>query len=259
MGRNTPRVRIVGRGRAGSSLALALASAGWEVAPVVRRGDDVSGAAAGVDLLVLAVPDGAITNVARSVRVVPTTVVAHLAGSRGLDALAPHPRRAGLHPLVPLPSAAVGAERLRGAWYGVAGDPLVDDVVETLDGHSFSVSDEHRGVYHAAASIAANHLVALMGQVERVAATADVPFEAYVDLARAALDDVTRMGPAGALTGPVARGDHATVRRHLRALGRRERRAYRAMADAARVLVDQRFARRSQMDPGSGSRNRRDG
>lgn len=256
MGRSTPTVRIIGKGRAGSSLAMALSNAGWEVAPVLSRDDDVSEAAVGVDVLVLAVPDGAIANVARNVGVVATTVVAHLAGSLDLDALAPHPRRAALHPLVPLPSASVGADRLRGAWYGVAGDALVDAVVEALDGRSFIVGDEHRALYHAAASIAANHLVALMGQVERVAATAGAPFEAYVDLARAALDDVSRMGPAAALTGPVARGDHATLRRHLRALDTSERRAYRAMADAARLLVDEGFEPRPQSELGSQSRDR---
>jgi predicted short-subunit dehydrogenase-like oxidoreductase (DUF2520 family) len=104
----------------------------------------------------------------------------------------------------------------------------------------FEVEDENRAAYHAAASIAANHLVALMGQVQRVGFAAGVPFEAYLDLARAALDDVADLGPVAALTGPVARGDEATVRRHLKALPPAERKAYRAMADAARTLVEER-------------------
>lgn len=233
-------VRIIGPGRAGTSLALALTNAGWDVAPMLKRGDPVAGAARGIDLLVLATPDAAIRDVAREVEPVPDTVVVHLSGSLGLDVLAPHERRAGLHPLVALPNPDVGAKRLVGAWFAVAGDPLVRRLADAMYGRVFTVDDDNRAAYHAAASIAANHLVALMGQVQRVGFAAGVPFEAYLDLARAALDDVAELGPVAALTGPVARGDEATVRRHLRALPPPERKAYRAMADAARTLVEER-------------------
>jgi predicted short-subunit dehydrogenase-like oxidoreductase (DUF2520 family) len=233
-------VRIIGPGRAGTSLALALTNAGWDVAPMLKRGDPLAGAAQGIDLLVLATPDAAIRDVAGEIAPVPETVVAHLSGSLGLDVLAPHERRAGLHPLVALPTPDVGAKRLVGAWFAVAGDPLIRRLAEAMYGRVFTVDDENRAAYHAAASIAANHLVALMGQVQRVGFAAGVPFEAYLDLARAALDDVANLGPVAALTGPVARGDEATVRRHLRALPPPERKAYRAMADAARTLVEER-------------------
>jgi predicted short-subunit dehydrogenase-like oxidoreductase (DUF2520 family) len=232
-------IRIVGPGRAGTSLALALTRRGWKVAPMLGRTDDLAGAAGDVDLLVLATPDAAIAEVARAVEPVASTVVAHLSGSLGATALAPHERRATLHPLVALPTPELGAKRLVGAWFAVSGDPLVRQVVEALYGRAFEVADDQRVAYHAAACIAANHLVALMGQVERVADQAGVPFRAYLDLARAALDDVEDLGPVDALTGPVARGDEATVRRHLRTLPRAERRAYRAMADAARTLAAQ--------------------
>lgn len=235
-------VRVVGPGRAGSALSTALAAVGWTVAEPVRRGGDVVGAAEGVDLLVLATPDAVIAEVAAAVRPVATTVVAHLAGSLGLDVLAPHPRRAAVHPLVSLPDAEVGARRLRsGAWFAVAGDPpealaLVEALVADLGGRSFTVADADRAAYHAAAAIASNHLVALLGQVERVAAGAGVPLEAYLDLVRVTLDNVAEMGPAAALTGPVARGDWATVERHLAALPEDERPAYEAMVAQARRL-----------------------
>ena len=86
--------------------------------------------------------------------------------------------------------------------------------------------------------IASNHLVALLGQVERVAAAAGVPLEAYLDLVRATLDNVAELGPAAALTGPVARGDWATVDRHLAALDPSEHEAYGAMVALARRLVE---------------------
>jgi predicted short-subunit dehydrogenase-like oxidoreductase (DUF2520 family) len=231
-------VRIIGPGRAGTSLALALTNRGWEVAPMLARDDDLRRAAHDVDLLVLATPDAAIKEVARVVEPVETTVVAHLSGSLGLKVLAPHTRRAGLHPLVSLPNPDRGSKRLVGAWFAVVGDPLVRQVVDALYGRAFTVRDDQRAAYHAAASIAANHLVALLGQVERIAETADVPVEAYLDLARDALENVADLGAADALTGPVARGDEATIRRHVRALPTEERRAYRAMVAAARRLLE---------------------
>lgn len=235
------RLRVVGPGRAGGALSLALDRAGWDVAGPLGRGDDLAGAAEGVDLLVLAVPDGAVAEVAAAVRPVPSVVVAHLAGSLTLDVLAPHPRRASVHPLVALPSAEVGAERLAvGAWFAVAGDPLAGQVVTDLGGTAIEVADEHRVAYHAAAVIASNHLVALLGQAQRVADAAGVPLEAYLDLVRATVENVAELGPEAALTGPIARGDEATVARHLAALDPAEREAYEAMAEAARELVRRR-------------------
>ena len=235
-------VRIIGPGRAGTSLALALTNAGVDVAPMLGRDDDVSGAAHGVDVLVIATPDAAIADVAKVVEPDPATVVVHLAGSLGLGVLEPHARRASLHPLVALPTPDVGARRLVGAWFAVTGDPAARTLVDAVYGRAIRVVDEHRAAYHAAASIAANHLVALMGQVQRVSAEAGVPFEAYLDLARAALENVADLGPAAALTGPVARGDDVTVQRHLDALPADERPAYEAMANAARRLARERPA-----------------
>jgi predicted short-subunit dehydrogenase-like oxidoreductase (DUF2520 family) len=231
------RLRVIGQGRAGGSLAAALAGVGWEVEPLLGRGDELRAAAQGVDLLVVATPDPAIADVAADVEPVDSTVVAHLAGALGLDVLEPHPRRGGLHPLVALPDAATGAQRLGdGAWFAVAGDPLVEQVVADLGGHAFSVADADRTRYHAAAVIASNHLVALLGQVERVAPEG-VPVEAFLGLVRGTVDNVERLGPAAALTGPVARGDWATVERHLAALPDEERPAYEALAEAAKRLV----------------------
>jgi predicted short-subunit dehydrogenase-like oxidoreductase (DUF2520 family) len=236
-------VRIVGPGRAGTSLALALTNAGWDVAPMLGRRDLVSGAAHGVDLLVLATPDDAIREVARAVEPDETTVVAHLAGARGLEVLTPHRRRAAVHPLISLPTPELGARRLVGGWFATAGDPLAGEVVDALHGRAFTVEDRDRATYHAAAVIASNHLVALLGQVERLAGWVGVPFEAYLDLATDTLANVAELGPAAALTGPAARGDEATLRRHLRALPVDERKAYRGMIDAARRLAELRDAR----------------
>jgi predicted short-subunit dehydrogenase-like oxidoreductase (DUF2520 family) len=229
-----PTLRVVGPGRAGSSLSRALAEAGWTVREPVHRGGDVAGAAVGVDLLVIATPDAAVAEVAAAVDPVADSVVAHLAGSLGLEVLGAHERRAAIHPLRSIPTTDTD---LRGAWFAVAGDPLAGAVVDSLGGHRVQVDDAGRAAYHAAACIASNHLVALLGQVERVAATAGVPLDAYFDLVRQTVDNVADLGPSAALTGPVRRGDAATIARHLDALDPRERPAYEALADAARRLV----------------------
>lgn len=200
------------------------------------RHDDLAPAGRGADAVIIATPDDAILDVAGALP--PTdAVVIHLSGSRGLSELAGHRRVAALHPLVSLPDPATGAERLRGAWFATAGDPSVEQIVRALDGRSFEVADENRAGYHAAAVIASNHLVALLGQAERVTAIAGVPFDAILDLAEGSLANVRSLGPAAALTGPAARGDEATIRRHLAALGDDEAASYQALAAEARRLA----------------------
>ena len=236
-------LRLIGPGRAGLSLAGALDAAGWEVLAPLARGDDLRGAARDVDVLVIAVQDAAVGRVAHEVAPVPTTTVVHLAGSLTLDVLRPHQERASVHPLVALPDPVLGAARLSsGAWFGVAASSAgaastVHAMVDALDGHPVPVADAVRPMYHAAACIASNHLVALLGQAERVAAHAGLPLAAYLDLVRATVENVADLGPAGALTGPVARGDWDTVAAHRRALAPDELAAYDAMAAAAARLA----------------------
>ena len=227
-------VRVIGPGRAGLSLARGLDKAGWRVLDVLGRGDDVASAAAGADLLVIATPDDAIAGVAASVAPADGCVVAHLAGALGLDVLAPHARRASVHPLRSLPTPSTD---LAGAWFAIAGDALAGELVADLDGRLVAVDDAARTAYHAAAVMASNHLVALLGAVERVAAEAGVPLDAFLDLVRGTVDNVELLGPEGALTGPVARGDWDTVARHLEALPLDERTTYSALTQAAKRLV----------------------
>jgi predicted short-subunit dehydrogenase-like oxidoreductase (DUF2520 family) len=234
-------------------LAFALGRAGWDVAGLLGRADDISCAAEGVDLLVISTPDDAIAGVAASVRSTSTTAVVHLSGALGLDVLAPHPRRGGLHPLVPLPDPVVGSDRLAsGITFAVAGDPLSYEVVACLGGHAVVLDDRDRPLYHAAACIASNHLVALLGQVERVAEGAGLPLEVFLGLARSALDDVARVGPRRALTGPAARGDVATLARHREAIPAGERPGY----DAGVALAVRLAGRGDTGEPASSVRAR---
>jgi len=235
--------RVIGPGRAGRSLTAALTAAGgYESRGALGRGEPLTAAAADVDLLVIATPDDEIARVAAAVAPVGTTVVIHLSGSMGLEVLGAHPRRGSLHPLVPLPTAEIGSRRLRsGITFAVAGDPLTHRLASALGGRAIEVDDGNRATYHAAATIAANHLVSLVGQVERVAATAGLPLDAFAGLMRAATDDALALGPRQALTGPAVRGDWETVERHRTALSampghRTELAAYDAMVGLARRL-----------------------
>ena len=230
--------RIIGPGRAGGALATALSDAGWRIDGPLGRDHDPAAATTGARVVLLAVPDGAVAGLAASLAP-GEAVVAHVAGSLGLDVLVPHERVASVHPLVSLPDAGIGALRLAGAWFAVAGDPVATEIVAALGGRPVEVADEDRATYHAAAAVAANHLVALLGQVERLARQVGVPLEAYLDLARGALANVAEVGPAAALTGPVARGDRATVARHLAAIPEDERTAYAVLAECAQRLVDE--------------------
>ena len=110
-------------------------------------------------------------------------------------------------------------------------------MVDDLGGKAFEVADAHRAAYHAAAVVASNHLVALLGQAERIGATAGVPLAAFLDLVRSTVDNVAELGPAAALTGPASRGDEATIQRHLEAIEPAERAAYETLAQEARRLA----------------------
>jgi predicted short-subunit dehydrogenase-like oxidoreductase (DUF2520 family) len=256
-GEKAGALALVGPGRAGTAVVTALAAAGWRVAAVAGRAPDapsteaaaarfgapalpVADAGRDADLVVIATPDAAIGEVATALApaVRPDALVVHLSGARGVDALGAVPARTGaLHPLQTLPSAEAGAARLAGAWCAVAGDPQVAELARQLGMRPIAVADEDRAAYHAAACIAANHLVALLAQVEQVA---PVPLEAFLPLIRAAVDNVADFGAAAALTGPVARGDVETVRSHLGALTDADRDAYLALARRAYALSGRR-------------------
>ena len=97
--------------------------------------------------------------------------------------------------------------------------------------------EDGRAVYHAAAVVASNHLVALCAQVERLAAAVDVPPSVYWELLARSFDNVRAVGATTALTGPAARGDHATLAAHVEAMDEAEVPLYLALADAAAALA----------------------
>jgi predicted short-subunit dehydrogenase-like oxidoreductase (DUF2520 family) len=258
-------VALIGPGRAGTTIALGLLAQGWTVTAVAGRAPDaatttaaasslasrparLSDVASGAALVIVATPDRAIepTLLAAEPAIESGALVIHLAGARGLDvfedlsAKRADVRVGALHPLQSFPTTTAGLERLAGSWASVAGDPEVTEIARALGLRPFELADSDRTRYHAAAVVASNHLVALLGQVERLAASCNVPFEAFAPLAISSLENAFGLGPDVALTGPVARGDLGTVADHLRALDPAERDAYRALAREAGRLTGRR-------------------
>lgn len=249
---------LVGPGRAGTTVAAALARRGWTPLAIAGRSPDTPSTRAGAallgapavavadvgrdaDLVIIATPDASIAGVAAALApgVRAGALVLHLSGACGLDELGklqasrPDVEVGSLHPLQSLPSPEIGAARLAGSWCAIEGPDSVERLAVSLGLRPFRVAPAQRAQYHAAATVASNHLVALLGQAMRIAGTAGIPPEALLPLVRASVENVDALGPAGALTGPVARGDADTVARHLAALPPGERASYRALAREA--------------------------
>jgi predicted short-subunit dehydrogenase-like oxidoreductase (DUF2520 family) len=216
----TPPLRcaVIGAGRLGHALAAALRDGGLTVDGPLGRGADPE-----ADAVLLTVPDAEIEAAAAALTPGRARFVGHCSGATALAPLAGR-EAFSLHPLMTVPEG--GAAPFAGAGAAIAGStPEALQVAETLADllgmRSVEVADEDRAAYHAAASIAANFLVTLEGAAERLAATTGVPRELLVPLARAALENWAEQGAERALTGPVARGDEATIARQRAAIEER--------------------------------------
>lgn len=174
---------------------------------------------AGVDLVLLAVPDGQIAVAASAIT--PGPLVGHLSGATGLTPLGARDAFS-LHPLLAVTGPDTSFEGGYAAIDGTGPVALVtaEKLAASLGLRTFRVASADRTAYHAAASVAANFLVTIEDLAERLAASAGVPREALVPLVRGALEAWASDG-AAALTGPIARGDDATVAAQRAALASR--------------------------------------
>jgi predicted short-subunit dehydrogenase-like oxidoreductase (DUF2520 family) len=235
--RELDSIAVVGAGRLGTALAAALRAAGLDVRGPLGRGEPPGDAG----IVLLCVPDAEIAAAAATIP--PGPLVGHCSGATGLDILTGR-EAFGLHPLM---TVAAGADPavLQGAGAAIAGTSpralaIAMALAKAAGMTPTSVSDVDRAAYHAAASIASNFLVALEGAAERIAATANVDREMLVPLARAAVENWASRGAVNALTGPIARGDEATVARQRAAVAERAPDLlplFDALADATRALA----------------------
>jgi len=269
------RLWIIGAGRLGLALGLQLQRAravralaysgrrhgapdhplfhGFEPFASYRAG--CASPPAGVDGVLIAVPDDAIAGVVMEMthlHLPPSLPVLHASGSLSLDVLAPlaalgHPV-AGMHALAAIADPVEGADRLTGATFGVEGDgaarALAERLVRACRGRVLAIRPGGKALYHAAAVFASNYAVALLSVAGRLMDEAGVPAAdarpALAALAAGAVENVAVRGPANALTGPVARGDAATVERHLARLSGADRDLYCLLGLEALKLAEAR-------------------
>jgi len=199
-----------------------------------------------VGVVVLAVRDDAlgalVEDLARSGGIGRGHVVLHLSGALTRALLAPladaGAATGSMHPLMTVSlEPADAARHFRGAAFVLEGDleavGVADALVRRLGGVPLTLAPEAKPLYHAGAVFASNYLVTMLAEALRLLGEAGIGHEAalaaLLPLARATLDNVAAAGPAGALTGPIARGDAATLRRHLSALPHRDAELYRAV------------------------------
>jgi predicted short-subunit dehydrogenase-like oxidoreductase (DUF2520 family) len=206
------RAHVIGAGRAGSAIAARLRERGLELSE------------ASPELVLLCVPDRAIAEVAAAIS--PGPWVAHVSGATPLATLDPHVRRFSVHPLQTF-TRARGAEQLDGAFAAITADTGEAREVglwlaRTLGLEPFTLADSKRVAYHAGAAIASSYLVTLRRAAGSLLEAAGAPPEALDPLMRRTIENRFE------LTGPIARGDWATVDAHVTAI-RAERPELEAM------------------------------
>jgi predicted short-subunit dehydrogenase-like oxidoreductase (DUF2520 family) len=264
-------VGVVGAGRAGTAMAVALARAGHAVVAAsavsqasldrmrrslpgvpVERPEQVVAAA---DLVLLTVPDDALAGLASGLAATGAPLsgrlIAHASGRYGLAVLEPAVRRGALplalHPVMTFTGRPDDADKIVGSSFGVtAPEPLrlvAESLVVEMGGDPVFIAEEHRSLYHAALANAANHLVTLVTASADLLRLAGVPEPARMlgPLLGAALDNALSLGDA-ALTGPVARGDADTVAEHVRAISVAYPAALGAYLAMARLTADRALA-----------------
>ena len=218
------RIHVIGSGRVGLAVGDRLVERGLAVGAEEPQ------------LVLLCVPDGAIRSVARTVE--PGPWVAHVSGATPLSALDPHERRFSLHPLQTFRLGG-GAGQLDGAWGAVTAETeearaTAVWLAETLGLRPFDLADEARTLYHAGAVFASNYLVTIERAAARLVEAAGVPREALAPLIEGTIANGFE------LTGPVARGDWATVQAHRDAIRASQpdlERLYEVLAEATAVLA----------------------
>ena len=256
------RIGLIGSGRVGVPMAAALGRAGHRVVAttaisqkskervgamlsgvLVKKPHDVS---EGVDLLLLAVPDDVLPELVSGLvstgAITPGQMVVHTSGRYGVDVLTPVLSASALpmaiHPVMTFTGTSVDIQRMVGAPFGVTAPeqllPIAQALVVDLGGEPVVIPEEKRAAYHAALAWSSNFLATVVNQGKEMVADLGVENPSFLlaPLLSATLDNALRYGDS-AMTGPISRGDAATVQAHLDVLSRTSpaaRSAYLAMA-----------------------------
>ena len=253
-----PEVSIIGTGRLGTALAIALVHEKYSIRALVGRRRESARRAAGFldgsscvlavnklrdlpasELLIIATPDDQIAKVAENLAkldgdIRSNSTVLHTSGALSASVLSPMQDKGwstgSLHPLVSVSEPKAGAQLLRGSFWSVEGDKrairLGRMIVRDLDGRSFSIRSENKPLYHAAAVMASGNVTALFDvaieMLSECGLTRHQAQNALLPLLASAVRNLEELDPARALTGTFARGDLETVKRHLASLKNNE-------------------------------------
>lgn len=243
-----PGIAFIGAGRLAQCLAPALAAAGWPVLAIgSRRAEGAAALAACLpdcrampaiqavgeaDLVFITTPDDAIADVVASLPWRAGQGVVHCSGATELAALAPArtagAQVGGFHPLQIFSDPETARGLLAGTSVAIEAEGLLQAQLHQL-AHALGMKpmvlpSGSRAGYHAAANLAASFLLSLLDEAGQVWAAAGLPpeqaLEALLPLARGTLAAAQQRGLAGAVSGPISRGDVAVVSGHLQALQR---------------------------------------
>ena len=262
-----PRIAIVGPGRLGKALALALRRAGYKISEIVSRNGTASERKArelarkveadastighphlAADLVWFCVPDREITAASRQLASVVgwgKKIAFHSSGALASDELNALRRRgaavASVHPLMTFVSGSIPS--LKGVPFAVEGDATAARaarrIVRDLGGEAFTIRRQHKAAYHAWGAFASPLLVAALVTAEQLARKAGLSAvearKKMLPMIRQTIANYEALGPAGAFSGPIVRGDAETVRKHLQVLRKvpEAREVYLALGRAA--------------------------
>jgi predicted short-subunit dehydrogenase-like oxidoreductase (DUF2520 family) len=243
-------VVVLGAGKVGSAVALLLHEAGLRIAAVTtlsattaekaaapvgaKSGTDNAAAAAMGDIVLVTVNDDSISRVVADVAEAgsfrPGQLVVHMSGALSLDVLAPAAEAGAsigcAHPLQSFATAQDASRLIGGSTFGVTPGlgalEGLEALVAVLGGHPVLVRDADKAIYHAAAVMASNYLVAVEDMAVHLLMSAGfdeaAALQALQPLVSGTAGNVRKLGTTDALTGPIVRGDVETVRTHVEAL-----------------------------------------
>jgi predicted short-subunit dehydrogenase-like oxidoreductase (DUF2520 family) len=241
------KLGFIGAGTVGTALAIRLNDQGYQIVAVSSRSQasadrlaqQINGCrsynsnqavADTADLVFITTPDGVIAPVASEVKWHAKQSVVHCSGADSTDILEPA-RKAGaqvgaFHPLQTLASVKQALDNIPGSTFAIeAEEPLLNilkDMATSLDGQWIELKSGDKVVYHAAAVIACNYLVTLVKLATDLWQTFNVPTQqatrALLPLLRGTINNIESVGIPQCLTGPIARGDTGTIKKHINAL-----------------------------------------
>ena len=240
---------IIGAGMVGTAIGFLLKGNGYKVVAVydkssaaLKRSLPYTGgnaclnpqeAVQKADYILITTPDDAISFACADIAVSPAIkgkFVFHMSGAGGLDLLDAAKKAgasvASIHPLQSFSSIDQAIKIIPGSYFGVTADKKAlsqaKNIIRSLGGIPLVISDDQKPLYHAAACFASNYLVSLMNVVESIYQAAGInekdAQKAYLPLVYGSLKNIEKSGSISSLTGPIARGDYGTIKKHITAI-----------------------------------------